>query len=132
MAGGVKRAYSSSVRAEGARRTRALVVAAATDLFVHKGFDATSIAEVAAAAGVARPTVLATFGSKPALLKAVLDEALAALPEAQRRAFVLHVEGELSYREVADVMKISIGTVMSRLFYARQKLRAILSRRVEV
>jgi AcrR family transcriptional regulator len=77
MAGGVKRVYSSNVRAEGARRTRALIVTAATDLFVHKGFEATTIAEVAAAAGVARPTVLATFGSKPALLKTVLDEALA-------------------------------------------------------
>lgn len=65
-------------------------------------------------------------------LRQVLNEALAALPEAQRSAFVLHVEGGLSYREVAEVMKISIGTVMSRLFYARQKLRAILSRRVEV
>jgi len=37
--------------------------------------------------------------------------------------------GGLSYREVAEVMGISIGTVMSRLYYARQKLRAFLSQR---
>ncbi len=51
---------------------------------------------------------------------------LAQLPTAQRQTFVLHAEAELSYREVADVLGISIGTVMSRLYYARQKLRALL------
>jgi RNA polymerase sigma-70 factor (ECF subfamily) len=61
-------------------------------------------------------------------LRRQLDRALALLPEAQRRTFVLHAEAELSYREVAEVLEISIGTVMSRLFYARQKLRAYLSR----
>jgi RNA polymerase sigma-70 factor (ECF subfamily) len=61
-------------------------------------------------------------------LRRLIDRALAELPEAQRRTFVLHAEAELSYREVAEVLGISIGTVMSRLFYARQKLRAVLSR----
>jgi RNA polymerase sigma-70 factor (ECF subfamily) len=59
-------------------------------------------------------------------VRRLLDQALAALPDAQRRTFVLHADGGLSYREVADAMEISIGTVMSRLFYARQKLRAYL------
>lgn len=63
-------------------------------------------------------------------LRRLLDEALAELPEAQRRTFVLHVDGEMSYREVADALEISIGTVMSRLFYARQKLRVILAKRM--
>jgi RNA polymerase sigma-70 factor (ECF subfamily) len=62
-------------------------------------------------------------------LRRLLDGALRQLPEAQRKTFVLHVDGGLSYREVADVLDISIGTVMSRLFYARQKLRAMLSER---
>lgn len=56
----------------------------------------------------------------------LLQQALARLPEPQRRTFVLHAEAELSYREVAEVLRISIGTVMSRLYYARQKLRACL------
>jgi RNA polymerase sigma-70 factor (ECF subfamily) len=60
-------------------------------------------------------------------LRASLDRALAELPEAQRRAFVLHVDGGLSYREVAEAMRISVGTVMSRLFYARQKLKGLLA-----
>jgi RNA polymerase sigma-70 factor (ECF subfamily) len=59
-------------------------------------------------------------------LRRQLHRAIAQLPAAQRQTFVLHAEAELSYREVADVLGISIGTVMSRLFYARQKLRALL------
>jgi RNA polymerase sigma-70 factor, ECF subfamily len=59
-------------------------------------------------------------------LRHALHKALAQLPEAQRRTFVLHAEAELSYREVADVLGISIGTVMSRLYYARQRLRSHL------
>src|SRR5262245_60949321 len=64
-------------------------------------------------------------------LRRALHEALMLLPEAQRRTFVLHVDGGLSYREVADTMEISIGTVMSRLFYARQKLKGLLAARVQ-
>ena len=59
-------------------------------------------------------------------LRQRLQSALAELPPAQRQTFVLHAEAELSYREVAAVLGISIGTVMSRLYYARQKLRALL------
>ncbi|MEU4589564.1 TetR/AcrR family transcriptional regulator [Micromonospora aurantiaca (nom. illeg.)] len=71
------RPYRSAVREESARRTRQAVVRAATDLFVTRGYAATSLADVAAEAGVARPTVFAAFGSKAALLRQVLDEALA-------------------------------------------------------
>lgn len=72
-----KRRYESPVRAENARRTRQAIVAAASTLFTTGGYAATSLADVAAAAGVARPTVFAAFGSKPALLRQVLDQALA-------------------------------------------------------
>jgi RNA polymerase sigma-70 factor (ECF subfamily) len=60
-------------------------------------------------------------------LRQALDAALARLPESQRQTFVLHADGGLSYREVADALGISIGTVMSRLFYARQKLKTLLA-----
>lgn len=47
---------------------------------------------------------------------------VSALPEAQRTAvFLTYVEG-LSYREVAEVLDVPIGTVMSRLAAARAKL----------
>jgi RNA polymerase sigma-70 factor (ECF subfamily) len=60
-------------------------------------------------------------------LRHKLHEVLSRLPLAQRQTFVLHAEAELSYREVAEVLGISIGTVMSRLYYARQKLRALMA-----
>jgi RNA polymerase sigma-70 factor, ECF subfamily len=66
------------------------------------------------------------LGLHRADLRLALNEALEQLPRAQRQTFVLHAEAEMSYREVADALNISIGTVMSRLFYARQKLRAYL------
>jgi RNA polymerase sigma-70 factor (ECF subfamily) len=71
------------------------------------------------------------LGLERADLRRLLDEALATLPVAQRQTFVLHAEAQLSYREVAEVMGISIGTVMSRLYYARLKLRAYLAQRIE-
>ncbi len=71
-------------------------------------------------------------GLERADLRRLIDQALATLPEAQRRTFVLHAEAELSYRAVAEVLGISIGTVMSRLYYARQKLRAYLAQWVKV
>jgi RNA polymerase sigma-70 factor, ECF subfamily len=70
-------------------------------------------------------------GLERADLRRLLDQALTALPEAQRQTFVLHADAGLSYREVAEALGISIGTVMSRLFYARQKLRAYLGRRLD-
>lgn len=69
-------------------------------------------------------------GLEQADLRRLLQQALGALPEAQRRTFVLHADGGLSYREVAEVLGISIGTVMSRLYYARQRLRAYLGQRL--
>lgn len=72
-----KRRYSSPVREEGARETRRRIVLAASALFAERGYAATSLADVAVAAGVARPTVFAAFGTKPTLLREVLDQALA-------------------------------------------------------
>jgi RNA polymerase sigma-70 factor (ECF subfamily) len=68
-------------------------------------------------------------GLERADLRQVLDQALATLSDVQRQTFVLYADAGLSYREVAEVMGTSIGTVMSRLYYARQKLRTYLSER---
>ena len=56
------------------------------------------------------------------LLASQVLKQVQALPEAQRTAvFLAYVEG-LSYREVAEVLDVPIGTVMSRLAAARAKL----------
>ncbi len=46
-------------------------------------------------------------------------------PEHREVVLLKDVQG-LSYKEIADVMSSTLGTVMSRLFYARQKLQALL------
>jgi RNA polymerase sigma-70 factor (ECF subfamily) len=71
----------------------------------------------------------AGVGLEQADLRTLLDQALQTLSEVQRQTFVLYADAELTYREIADVMGTSIGTVMSRLYYARQKLRAFFSER---
>jgi len=56
----------------------------------------------------------------------MLTEALGGLPCEQRAVFVLRVVEEMSYREIAEALGLSMGTVMSRLSRAREKLRESL------
>jgi AcrR family transcriptional regulator len=119
-----RRPYRSAVRADSAQRTRAAIVAAAGDLFMANGYAATSLAEVARAAGVARPTVFATFGSKTALLRQVLDEALAgddaAVPVAQRSWFqpVWDASTSAAVLDAYAGVCVLIGGRAARLFEA--------------
>jgi RNA polymerase sigma-70 factor (ECF subfamily) len=55
-----------------------------------------------------------------------IERALAALVEDQRAALLLVVLEGLSYREVAEVQGVPIGTVMSRLARARMQIKAYL------
>jgi RNA polymerase sigma-70 factor (ECF subfamily) len=54
---------------------------------------------------------------------ATLTQALAALPPELREVIVLRELEELSYREIAQIAGVPVGTVMSRLWRARQALR---------
>src|SRR5579862_9334572 len=60
-------------------------------------------------------------------LQEKLNEALMKLSEPHRLVVVLHDVQGLSHDEIAKVMNCNIGTVRSRLFYARQQLQAWLS-----
>lgn len=55
-------------------RRREEIIAAARDLFARQGIDATTMAEIAAAAGISPPTVFTYFGSKDGILIALIDE----------------------------------------------------------
>ena len=59
-------------------------------------------------------------------LRVKIEAALAKLSAEQREVVVWKDVQGLSYKEIAEVMECSIGTVMSRLFYARQKLQVML------
>lgn len=70
------RRYTSEVRDEQARRTRRAIVTAARDLFLARGYAATTIDAIAQAAHVSRRTVFNSVGGKAVLLKLVLDWAI--------------------------------------------------------
>lgn len=59
-------------------------------------------------------------------IKGKLWEGIEMLPLEQREVFLLYTFQGLKYREIAEAMDIPIGTVMSRLFSARQQLRQAL------
>ena len=86
----VKRSYDASGRREQARARRLAVVLAARDLFGRDGFRPTTIAAIAAHAGVSAESVYKGFGTKAALAKAVFDLVIAGddepVPVAERPA----------------------------------------------
>jgi len=59
-------------------------------------------------------------------LRIKISAALDKLSPEHREVVILKDVQGLSYKEIADVMESTLGTVMSRLFYARQKLQTLL------
>jgi RNA polymerase sigma-70 factor, ECF subfamily len=70
------------------------------------------------------PGVALDRKEQAALLFRMIDQ----LPENQKVAFTLHKTEELSYQEIAEVMKLSVSAVESLLFRARQNLRKLLEK----
>jgi RNA polymerase sigma-70 factor (ECF subfamily) len=60
-------------------------------------------------------------------LRGKIQEALETLPEYHRQVILLREVEGLSYEEIAKVMKVPKGTIMSRLFHARRKMQAALA-----
>jgi AcrR family transcriptional regulator len=69
-----RRRYRSPLRTERAQDTRRRITTAGLELFAERGYQATTVAAIAEAAGVAVQTVYAAFGSKAGVLKALLTE----------------------------------------------------------
>jgi AcrR family transcriptional regulator len=69
-----ERRYQSPLRQERAADTRRRIARAALDLFTEGGFGGTTVAAIAERAGVSAQTVYATFGSKGAILRALLAQ----------------------------------------------------------
>lgn len=101
----VKRRYQSAHREEQARQTRRAILDAATTLFVDPGYAATPLTAVAAGAGVAVQTVYKIFGTKQALLSALVDVVIAgddeqvALPD---RRFVAEIRALTDARAMLE------------------------------
>jgi len=96
------RVYTSTRRAQQAARTRAEIVAAATELFERDGWRGTTIAAVAARAEVVIDTIYAGFGSKAGLLAAAKDAARdadeAGVPFVERPTFLELASGPVDER----------------------------------
>src|SRR5687767_15998987 len=79
MSSGVKppRRYDATSRQAQAGRNRVAVLESARNLFLERGFAATTMPDIASAAGVSVQTVYKVFGNKTGLAKAVFDFAIA-------------------------------------------------------
>jgi RNA polymerase sigma-70 factor (ECF subfamily) len=107
------------------RRQREVIRRRTFELMEGAGVDTSSPSR-----GVDAPASPAETGSGPAVDWDGLDErlcdAIRALPMAHRTVFLLSAVEDLKYREIADVVGVPIGTVMSRLSRARAALAAQL------
>lgn len=82
--------------------------------------------EAAGSSGLGDPA--AALESKQ--VRALLTQGIEALPPAQRTVLILREIEGMSYDEIARTVGCSLGTVMSRLFYGRRKLRRLLAARL--
>ncbi|MBU4198974.1 MAG: sigma-70 family RNA polymerase sigma factor [Verrucomicrobia bacterium] len=82
--------------------------------------------------GVALEDVIPDQGRSAAALAADHDvarqvaTAVATLPEEQKEVFLMRLEGELSFKEIAKIQHVSINTALARMHYALAKLRDML------
>lgn len=98
-------------------RTRHEIVRQAMNLFQDKGYTATSLQDIATAAGCSKATVLYHFDGKPAVLAAVLEPAAAdvaelvataaGMPPSEAQLFAMRRFGEMAvrYRGVVSVVQ---------------------------
>ena len=103
---GSTRSYRASpLRERQAAETRHAILRAGRDLFLDQGYGATTLDQIAAKAGVSKPTVFTAVGNKQAVLAAVRDVALAGddlpVPVAEREAFQAVVAEPDSFRALA-------------------------------
>src|SRR5437899_8799399 len=59
-------------------------------------------------------------------VRARIDQAIAQLSPEHRAVILMKETEDMQYHEIAEALGCSIGTVMSRLFYARKKLQNLL------
>jgi RNA polymerase sigma-70 factor (ECF subfamily) len=72
-------------------------------------------------------TINPTAGMEKTELRKRIDEAMEKLSVEHRTVLVMHEFEELEYKEIAKRMGCSIGTIMSRLFYARRRMAVLMA-----
>ena len=113
-----RRSYDVSGRRAQAQANRERILEAAGELFVHRGYAGTAVADIAAAAAVSVPTVFSHFKSKALLIKECVDSATVGdtgpLPLAERPEMI-HVREGRTARQVLGRLATLIATVGPRV-----------------
>lgn len=112
------RGYRSPVRDEQARRTRSAILESARRLFSVHGYAGTTMATIAAEAGVAVDTVYAAVGSKPVLFRLLLETAISGVDEAipaEDRDYVRRIQAEPRARRKLEIYAAAIGAIAERM-----------------
>jgi AcrR family transcriptional regulator len=112
------RAYRSSVREEQARRTRLAILDAARLLFTEHGYAATTIAQIAVRARVAVDTVYASVGTKPVLMRLLVETAISGTDQAvpaEQRDYVKQIRAAASAEQKIRLYATAVTEVNSRL-----------------
>lgn len=112
--------------------TRIVINLCLDQLRKHKRQRAESIEQLEAdSGGVERQMpvieINPTEGLERGELRQRIDKALGQLSYEHRTVLILHEFEELEYKEIAKRMECSIGTVMSRLFYARRRMANLMA-----
>jgi AcrR family transcriptional regulator len=113
-----KRTYASPRRKQQAAETGSAILRAARELFVDQGWKATTIAAIAAKAGVATETVYAKFGTKRAILQAMVVAAMRGaspdtpfMEQSDRKAVTSQVDPE----QMIEAFATDISAVLVRV-----------------
>lgn len=128
MEGTQKRRYVSDLRREHAEATRLRIAEAARTLMIERGYAATTMGDVAAAAGVAVQTLYAACpGGKPGLVKIVYDVTLAGdgreVPQGGRPPVLAIIEEPDPVRKLALYAAMAV-TIFGRIGPIHRVLRA--------
>jgi RNA polymerase sigma-70 factor (ECF subfamily) len=125
----IERALNKSHLYDPARPLRAWLYAVLRNLYIsslrrdRRSAVVKTVDDLAGSEGAVAP------GQEERLSVSLVAEALERLPDQHREVIVLVGLEEMSYRDVAEIVGVPIGTVMSRLARARAALRQILEDR---
>jgi AcrR family transcriptional regulator len=114
----VKRRYNASGRRAAAARRRTRIIEAATQLFLTRGYPATTMAAVADAAGVTAETVYALVGTKPELFRLLTETAISGTSEpvpVLQRDYIAALRAEPSGRRKLEIYAAAMTRIQERM-----------------
>ena len=113
-----KRSYDATRRQAAALETRHAIANAARELFLKQGYTATTIAAIAATAGVSHETIYATLGPKPAVFRHLIETALSGTDETLpplERDYARQVLAEQDAGRLIDIYATAMRMTQERL-----------------